>query len=63
MPKFKNDVKVGDIIHIYRVFGHSDEYKEAEGVVTKLNDTVVYGTWGPDALYYDDDWEILEVEE
>ena len=58
--KFKNDVKVGDTIHIYHMFGNS-EYRDVEGVVTSFSDTVVYGTWGSDGLYYDDDWEIKEV--
>ncbi len=62
MPKFKNDINIGDIIHIYHMFGHS-EYKDAEGIVTDYDDTAVYGTWGLDSLNYDDDWEILEVGE
>lgn len=62
MPKFKNDIKIGDTIHIYHMFGHS-EYKDAEGIVTGYDDTAVYGTWGLDSLNYDDDWEILEVGE
>ena len=59
--KFKNDVKVGDTIHIYHMFGNS-EYKDTEGVVTGFSDIAVYGTWGSDGLYYDDDWEIVEDE-
>lgn len=62
MPKFKNDVKIGDTIHIYHMFGCS-EYKDAEGIVNDYDDTIVYGTWGLDGLNYDDDWEILEVGE
>ena len=62
MPKFKNDVEIGDTIHIYHMFGYS-EYKDAEGIVTDYDDTTVYGTWGLDGLNYDDDWEILEGEE
>ena len=59
MSKFKTDVKVGDIIHIYHMFGYP-EYKEVEGVVIDCTDDGVFGTWGPDGLNYDDDWEIIE---
>lgn len=59
MAKNKADVEIGDIIHIYHMFGNS-EYKDTEGVVTRFSDIAVYGTWGPDGLCFDDDWEIIE---
>lgn len=71
MPKFKHDVKVGDIIHIYHMFGYP-EYKETEGVVTNIAVDytedygglhTIFGTWGLDGLCFDDDWEIVEVDE
>ena len=57
MAKFKEDVKTGDIIHIYHMFGYP-EYKDTDGVVIDRTDTFIYGTWGPDGLSFDDDWEI-----
>ena len=59
MPKFKQDVKVGDMIHIYHMFGYP-KYREIEGFVIDYTDTVIYGTWGPAGLNYSDDWEIIE---
>ena len=44
MPKFKNDVKIGDTIHIYHMFGYS-EYKDAEGIVTDYDDGQLHGGW------------------
>ena len=60
--KYKNDVQIGDTIHIYHMFGLEDwrEFNDTEGVVTGFDDKVVCGSWGPDALYYDDDWAISE---
>lgn len=55
----KEDVKVGDIIHIYIMFGES-EYNGTEGVVTHIDDmNQIHGTWGGLALQFDDDWEII----
>lgn len=62
MAKFKTDVKCGDIIHIYHMFDYP-EYRDIEGVVVDYTEDGVFGTWGPDGLYYDDDWEIMEVDE
>lgn len=62
MPKFKSDVKVGDIIHIYHAFGAADR-RGSEGVVTKVTDTAIYGTWDSEPLFFDDDWETLEEKE
>lgn len=59
---YKNDVKVGDIIHIYHVFGAANR-RDSEGVVTKVTDTAIYGTWDSEPLFFDDDWEILEEKE
>lgn len=62
MSREKASVKVGDIIRIYHMFG-SPEYKGVEGVVTHFGGIAVYGTWGPDGLCFDDDWEIIEEDE
>ena len=65
---YKCDVKVGDIIHIYHMFGHP-EYRDTEGVVTNIvvdyiedygGLHTIFGTWGPDGLFFDDDWESME---
>ena len=53
------NVKPGDIVHIYHMFGES-EYRDAEGVVKYIDDmNQIYGTWGELALHFDDDWEII----
>lgn len=62
MAKYKNDVKVGDIVHIYHAFGAAGR-RDNEGVVTRVDDYMIYGTWDSEPLFFDDDWEILEVEE
>lgn len=59
MIKGKDEVKPGDIIHIYHMFGES-EYKDREGVVKYIDDMdQIHGTWGGLALLFDDDWEII----
>lgn len=56
----KADVKVGDMIHIYHMFGEP-EYRDREGVVKCIDDmNQIHGTWGGLALHFDDDWEIIE---
>lgn len=56
--KSKSEVKPGDIIHIYHMFGES-EYKDREGAVKYIDDmNQIHGTWGGLALHFDDDWEI-----
>ena len=56
----KLDVKPGDIIHIYCMFGEP-EYSGREGVVRIIDDIgQIHGTWGGLALNYDDDWEIIK---
>lgn len=63
MAKNKADVKPGDIIHIYHMFGESS-YRDREGVVKFIDDmNQIHGTWGGLALMFDDDWEIVEVNE
>lgn len=58
--KSKYDVKPGDIIHIYHMFGEP-AYKDREGAVTFIDDfDQIHGTWGGLALHYDDDWEIID---
>lgn len=60
MIKNKADVKPGDIIHIYHMFGEPD-YHDREGVVKFIDDANgIHGTWGGLALMFDDDWEIIE---
>ena len=59
MLKSKADVKPGDIIHIYIMFGES-EYSGREGVVKYIDDmNQIHGSWGGLALQFDDDWEII----
>lgn len=60
--KRKEDVKPGDVIHIYHMFGEPD-YKDREGVVRCIDDAnQIHGSWGGLALFFDDDWEIIEEE-
>lgn len=57
--KNKGEVKPGDIIHIYTMFGES-EYSGCEGIVRLIDDMdQIYGSWGELALQYNDDWEII----
>lgn len=57
--KVKSEVKPGDIIHIYHMFGEP-RYKDREGVVKYIDDmNGIHGTWGGLALMFDDDWEII----
>lgn len=58
--KSKFNVKPGDIIHIYHMFGEPD-YADREGVVRSIDDMdQIHGSWGGLALLFDDDWEIIE---
>lgn len=57
--KNKSEVKPGDIIHIYQMFGEP-QYSGKEGVVRSIDDIgQIHGSWGGLALQYDDDWEII----
>ncbi len=59
MMKSKNEVKPGDIIHIYHMYGEP-QYTGREGVVRSIDDIgQIHGSWGGLALQYDDDWEII----
>lgn len=59
MSKPKSEVKVGDIIHIYCMYGEP-EYADREGVVRSIDDIgQLHGTWGGLALQDEDDWEII----
>ena len=52
--------KIGDIIHIYHMFGEP-EYSGREGVVKYIDDMgQIHGTWGGCALVPGDDFEIIE---
>lgn len=55
----KGEVKLGDGIHIYRMFGFP-EYRDAEGVVKFIDGDEIYGSWGDDPLTFSDDWEIID---
>ena len=55
----KGNVKIGDKIHIYHMFGFP-EYREAEGVVKFIDGDEIYGSWGDDPLTFSDDWEIID---
>lgn len=58
--KSKYDVKPGDRVHIYCMFGEPD-YSDREGVVRSIDDMdQIHGSWGGLALIFDDDWEIIE---
>ena len=60
MSKLKTEVKPGDTIHIYHMFGEP-EYSDREGIVKYIDDMDgIHGTWGGLALNFDDDWEIIE---
>ena len=60
MSKSKSNVKPGDTIHIYHMFGES-RYSGREGVVKYIDDMDgIHGTWGGLALNFDDDWEVIE---
>ena len=62
MPKEKGEVKPGDAIHIYHMFGES-ECRDREGVVKFIDDIgQIHGSWGGLALNFDDDWEIISEE-
>lgn len=61
--KSKSEVKIGDIIHIYHMWGES-QYKDREGVVKHIDDmNQIHGSWGGLALHFDDDWEIISSED
>lgn len=62
MPREKGEVKPGDAIHIYHMFGEP-EYRDREGVVKFIDDIgQIHGSWGGLALNFDDDWEIIDEE-
>ncbi len=57
--KSKIEVKPGDVIHIYHMFGEPD-YSDREGVVRSIDDmNQIHGSWGGLALHFDDDWEVI----
>ena len=60
--KSKSQVKVGDRIHIYHMFGEP-QYSGREGVVRHI-DAIgqIHGSWGGCALLDNDDWEIIDDE-
>ena len=60
MSKPKSEVKPGDMIHIYAMFGEPG-YSGREGVVRHIDDIgQIHGSWGGLALNFNDDWEIIE---
>lgn len=54
----KSEVKPGDGIHIFHMFGFP-EYKDEEGVVKFIEGNEIFGSWGEDPLTFSDDWEII----
>lgn len=59
MSKPKSEVKPGDTIHIYNMYGEP-QYTGREGVVRSIDDIQqIHGSWGGLALNFDDDWEII----
>jgi hypothetical protein len=53
------DVKVGDMIHIFAMYGEP-EYKDREGIVEYIDDIgQIHGTWGGLALNQQDDWTVI----
>lgn len=62
MKEVRDFPEVGDIIHIYHMFGEP-EYKDTEGVVRYIDDmNQIHGTWGGCALVPGDDYVILKEE-
>ena len=60
MKEIRDFPKVGDMIHIYCMFGES-EYSGKEGIVTSIDDMgQIHGTWGGCALVSGDDYVILK---
>ena len=60
MKEVRRFPKVGDIIHIYHMFGES-EYSGREGIVRSIDDIgQIHGSWGGCALVPGDDYVILE---
>jgi hypothetical protein len=58
--KSKTDVKPGDVIHIYNMYGEP-QYAGREGVVRTIDSIgQIHGSWGGLALQFDDDWVILD---
>ena len=54
------DIKVGDIIHIYHMWGEP-QYNDREGVVTHIDDAgQIHGTWGGCALIDGDDFAVYK---
>ena len=59
MSRPKSEVKVGDKIHIYCMYG-GPEYADREGIVTHIDGIgQLHGTWGGLALQDEDDWKII----
>ena len=62
MKEVRDWPKVGDIIHIYHMFGEP-EYRDTEGIVKYIDDAnQIHGTWGGCALVSGDDFVILKEE-
>ena len=62
MKEVRGWPKVGDMIHIYWMFGEPG-YSNREGVVKYIDDAnQIHGTWGGCALISGDDFVILKEE-
>lgn len=62
MKELRGWPEVGDMIHIYHMFGEPD-YRDTEGIVKYIDDAnQIHGTWGGCALIPGDDFVILKEE-
>lgn len=62
MKEIRDFPKVGDMIHIYHMFGEP-QYRDTEGIVRYIDDmNQIHGTWGGCALIPGDDYVILKEE-
>ena len=62
MKEIRDFPKVGDMIHIYHMFGEP-QYRDTEGIVKYIDDmNQIHGTWGGCALVPGDDYVILKEE-
>jgi hypothetical protein len=63
MKQVRRWPKVGDMIHIFHMFGEP-EYAGRDGVVRYIDDMdQIHGTWGGCALVSGDDFVVLERED
>jgi hypothetical protein len=56
--KMRNEVQIGDKIHIIEMIGEP-EYANIEGIVEYIWDNMILGTWGNKPLVYTDNFIII----